>query len=269
MAARRSQDLQIDGLARGGDCLLLLLGQVFHLGTQRLAAHDVAARLLDVGQPKAGDVVLEINGVSTLSVPDAAALLRNQAGRHPQMSPTVVVLVEDASAPLRKFSLHVKIGALLVPFLVVGLFFAGLFGKALVTHQTGPEGRVVKTIYVEAGSDIEREMYVALVMDRSAQAPVIIAAKHQSAWETIAYVATMPRPLCYVFKKELLLIPFFGWAIGKLDMIHIDRSKRAEAWAKVAEQGKRISAMGNWVIMFPEGTRIARGSGAGSRARPP
>ena len=53
----------------------------------------------------------------------------------------------------------------------------GLFGKALVTHQTGPEGRVVKTIYVEAGSDIEREMYVALVMDRSAQAPVIIAAK--------------------------------------------------------------------------------------------
>ena len=52
----------------------------------------------------------------------------------------------------------------------------GLFGKALVTHQTGPEGRVVKTIYVEAGSDIEREMYLAVVMDRSAQAPVVIAA---------------------------------------------------------------------------------------------
>ncbi len=51
-----------------------------------------------------------------------------------------------------------------------------LFGKALVTHQTGPEGRVVKTLYVEAGSDIEREMYLAVVMDRSAQAPVVIAA---------------------------------------------------------------------------------------------
>ncbi|MCB9877088.1 MAG: ADP-forming succinate--CoA ligase subunit beta [Planctomycetes bacterium] len=51
-----------------------------------------------------------------------------------------------------------------------------LLGKTLVTHQTGPEGRVVKTLYVEAGSDIEREMYLAVVMDRAAQAPVVIAA---------------------------------------------------------------------------------------------
>jgi succinyl-CoA synthetase beta subunit len=51
-----------------------------------------------------------------------------------------------------------------------------LLGKALVTHQTGPEGRVVKTLYVEAGSEIEREMYLAVVMDRGAQAPVVIAA---------------------------------------------------------------------------------------------
>ena len=56
-------------------------------------------------------------------------------------------------------------------------------------------------------------------------------------------------------------IPFFGWAMGRLDMIHIDRSKRAEAWAKVAEQGKRAAcSSGHWVIMFPEGTRTPRGS---------
>ena len=53
---------------------------------------------------------------------------------------------------------------------------AALLGKAIVTHQTGPEGRVVKTLYVEAGSDIAREMYLAVVMDRGAQAPVVIAA---------------------------------------------------------------------------------------------
>ena len=88
---------------------------------------------------------------------------------------------------------------------------------------------------------------------------VLLASKHQSTWETFAYPVLMSHPLCYVFKKELLLIPFFGWAMGKLDMIHIDRSKRAEAWARVAEQGKRYAAQGNWVIMFPEGTRIARG----------
>ena len=69
----------------------------------------------------------------------------------------------------------------------------------------------------------------------------------------------MPRPLCYVFKRELLFIPFFGWAMARMDLIHIDRSKRAEAWSKVAEQGRRYMAQGNWVIMFPEGTRTPRG----------
>lgn len=65
--------------------------------------------------------------------------------------------------------------------------------------------------------------------------------------------------MAYVFKRELLMIPFFGWAIGRLDMVHIDRGRRAEAWRKVAEQGTRIMKQGNWMIMFPEGTRTARG----------
>jgi 1-acyl-sn-glycerol-3-phosphate acyltransferase len=91
------------------------------------------------------------------------------------------------------------------------------------------------------------------------KAAVLLASKHQSTWETFAYPTLMSHPLCYVFKKELLMIPFFGWAIGRLDMVHIDRSKRTEAWNKVAEQGRRYMAQGNWVIMFPEGTRSARG----------
>jgi 1-acyl-sn-glycerol-3-phosphate acyltransferase len=90
-------------------------------------------------------------------------------------------------------------------------------------------------------------------------APAVLLLKHQSTWETFAMPTLMPHPLAYVFKKELLYVPFFGWAMGRLDMIHIDRSKRAEAWNKVAEQGRRYMAQGNWVIMFPEGTRSARG----------
>jgi len=90
-------------------------------------------------------------------------------------------------------------------------------------------------------------------------AAVILVSKHQSTWETFAFPTFMPHPLAYVFKRELLYIPFFGWAMSRLDMIHIDRSKRTEAWNKVAAQGRRLSANGNWVIMFPEGTRIARG----------
>ncbi len=91
-------------------------------------------------------------------------------------------------------------------------------------------------------------------------AAVILASKHQSTWETFALPTLMPHPLAYVFKRELLYIPFFGWAMGRLDMIHIDRSKRAEAWAKVAAQGRRLMSEGVWVIMFPEGTRTTRGS---------
>jgi 1-acyl-sn-glycerol-3-phosphate acyltransferase len=69
----------------------------------------------------------------------------------------------------------------------------------------------------------------------------------------------MPHPLAYVFKKELLYVPFFGWAMSRMDMIHIDRSKRNQAFNRVVEQGQRLLDQGTWVIMFPEGTRIDRG----------
>lgn len=92
-----------------------------------------------------------------------------------------------------------------------------------------------------------------------ARQALVLAAKHQSAWETFAIPTLMPHPLAYVFKRELLLIPFFGWAMARLDMIHIDRSKRAEAWGRVAAQGRQLFARGVWVIMFPEGTRTPRG----------
>ncbi|MBH9551287.1 lysophospholipid acyltransferase family protein [Inhella gelatinilytica] len=89
---------------------------------------------------------------------------------------------------------------------------------------------------------------------------VIVLAKHQSALETLALFAYMPHPLAFVFKKELLYIPFFGWALGRMDMVHIDRSRRTEAFQKVVVQGRRLAAQGTWVIMFPEGTRVPRGA---------
>jgi 1-acyl-sn-glycerol-3-phosphate acyltransferase len=91
------------------------------------------------------------------------------------------------------------------------------------------------------------------------KSPAILLVKHQSTLETFLMPVLMPHPLAYVFKRELLYIPFFGWAIGRLDMVHIDRSQRAQAFNKVVEQGKRLLAQGVWVIMFPEGTRIPRG----------
>jgi 1-acyl-sn-glycerol-3-phosphate acyltransferase len=96
-------------------------------------------------------------------------------------------------------------------------------------------------------------------MERLPDYPVVLLPKHQSTWETFAFPGLMPHPLCYVFKRELLYIPFFGWAMARMDMIHIDRSKRSQAWSLVAEQGRKFMDKGHWVIMFPEGTRAARG----------
>jgi 1-acyl-sn-glycerol-3-phosphate acyltransferase len=87
----------------------------------------------------------------------------------------------------------------------------------------------------------------------------LLLAKHQSTFETFLLPTLMPHPLAYVFKRELLYVPFFGWAIGRLDMVHIDRSQRAAAFTRVVEQGRRLLSQGVWVTMFPEGTRTARG----------
>lgn len=92
-----------------------------------------------------------------------------------------------------------------------------------------------------------------------AKAPAVLLVKHQSLWETFCMAALMPHPLAFVFKKELLKVPFFGWAMARMDMIHIDRADGARAFAKVVQQGQRLLDRGTWVIMFPEGTRIPRG----------
>ena len=90
--------------------------------------------------------------------------------------------------------------------------------------------------------------------------PIIILSKHQSAWETIAFLTVFPKPLCYVFKRELLWIPFFGWVMALLKMIHIDRSAKETAALSVTNQGKQRLREGKWIILFPEGTRTPVGS---------
>lgn len=89
--------------------------------------------------------------------------------------------------------------------------------------------------------------------------PAILLCKHQSAWETIFLLCKMPRPLIFVLKKELLWLPFFGWALALLRVIPIDRSSGRDAFAKVVVHGRKRLADGQWIIMFPEGTRTAVG----------
>ena len=88
---------------------------------------------------------------------------------------------------------------------------------------------------------------------------VIICSKHQSTFETFFFPSVMTNPVAYVYKKELRWVPFFGWAIGRLHMVPIDRSAKGDAWQRVASIGAKLMDQGKWIIMFPEGTRAARG----------
>lgn len=90
-------------------------------------------------------------------------------------------------------------------------------------------------------------------------APVILLSKHQSAWETIFLLCNMPRPLVFVLKRSLIYIPLFGWALALLRMIAIDRNNGRDAFAQVARDGAQRLQDGQWIIMFPEGTRIPVG----------
>ena len=88
--------------------------------------------------------------------------------------------------------------------------------------------------------------------------PAVILAKHQSAWETLAFQAIFP-PQVQVLKRELLWIPFFGWGLALMSPIAIDRSRGARALKRMAERGARRMAQGFWILIFPEGTRVSPG----------
>lgn len=86
----------------------------------------------------------------------------------------------------------------------------------------------------------------------------IVLAKHQSTWETIALQQILP-PQVWVLKRELMWIPLFGWALALLKPIAIDRGAGRKAVEQVIEQGRQRLDDGFWVVVFPEGTRVAPG----------
>lgn len=88
---------------------------------------------------------------------------------------------------------------------------------------------------------------------------LIVAAKHQSMWETFALLLLFAEPT-YIVKRELMWIPFFGWYLWKARMIAVDRGARAQALVRMTARVRRELKRGREVIIFPEGTRRAPGA---------
>lgn len=86
----------------------------------------------------------------------------------------------------------------------------------------------------------------------------IIFSKHESTWETLALTKIFP-PQAWVLKRELLWVPFFGWALAVLEPIAIDRNAGRKAINQIIDQGIPKLDAGRWIVVFPEGTRIAPG----------
>lgn len=84
----------------------------------------------------------------------------------------------------------------------------------------------------------------------------IIASKHQSDWDVFSIFPHTGRP-AYIVKKELMRIPFFGWAARSLDCIEVDRRKGAEAIPEMMRQARSALDRGCRLVIFPEGTRKA------------
>lgn len=83
----------------------------------------------------------------------------------------------------------------------------------------------------------------------------LILARHESAWETFAFQKIFPRQ-AYVLKRELLKIPFFGWGMSLLNPIAIDRGAGRKALNQLVKEGTQRLNEGDWVVVFPEGTRM-------------
>jgi len=94
--------------------------------------------------------------------------------------------------------------------------------------------------------------------DHRPQGAALVAAKHQGMLDVIVLLAILPDP-CFVLKKELVHLPFFGWYVVKTGMIAVDRAGHAAALKAMAAQARDRLAAGRQIVIFPEGTRTDPG----------
>lgn len=154
---------------------------------------------------------------------------------------------------LRSILFNLGMWAMVIPYALLALLLIPMSAPRRSRIIAGWARFVVHWLKFTCGLD-----YRVIGAENIPGHPCVILAKHQSAWETIAFQAIFP-PQIWVLKRSLLLLPFFGWALWALKSIAIDRSAGREALKQLVSQGKDRLALGLSVVVFPEGTRIAPG----------
>ncbi len=149
------------------------------------------------------------------------------------------------------FSIGQVISTVLFGIVVVGVGYVAPQWVYAVSQQWS---RFIIT-WLRLTCGVQYRLYGA---DRLPPGPVILCVNHQSTWETLFLHGWMP-PMALVVKRELLQIPFFGWALAMLKPIAIDRTTTKIALKQVLTHGEARLKEGQWVLIFPEGTRVAAG----------
>jgi 1-acyl-sn-glycerol-3-phosphate acyltransferase len=158
-----------------------------------------------------------------------------------------------AAALLRSAVFEVLRAALTVVFAILSLFTFPLPVRARYRFIT-----LWSHLVVGCAKWVCGVRYRVIGAQNLPSSPCIVLSKHQSAWETLAYQVLLP-PQVFVLKRELLRVPFFGWGLAMLNPIAIDRGSATRALKQTLDQGRARLADGWWIVIFPEGTRIAPG----------
>ena len=96
-------------------------------------------------------------------------------------------------------------------------------------------------------------------LDKIPPGPLLVASKHQSVWETFALIPLFDEA-AFIYKRELIWIPVFGWYLWKSDQVPVDRKARGGAMAGMIESARQEIGRGRQIVIFPDGTRTAPGA---------
>lgn len=139
---------------------------------------------------------------------------------------------------------------------IVGLPSFLLGRRAVLKVSRFWSGTLVAMARVVAGIDVELRG-----TENLPKGAAIVAAKHQSAWETLYFTELLDSPAA-VMKAELVKAPIIGPYMRAMDMIPVDRKAGASALRRMVEKAREAAAIGRPILIFPQGTRVAPGATA-------